>query len=274
MVTLQDGRITEASGIAASLQWDDQVVITNDEDGKHFIVRPSTGETIGTISVKNGTLVDPESLSIDAQGVFHVWDIGDNSANHPFVRLYTRGEPGPGKSGQVAFTKYKLVYPGGPRNAECGLTHPDGRRFIVTKQATGRLFQLPASLTAGTTNTLTDTGINMPANVTDGCISKDGAWAFFVRDAQLTTIYVHETATWTSAGTITMPSLPDPEGIAVSRDGLSLYVVSEGPHTTINTVAIPGAWTPPGSPVSGAPAAPAEPINPCTGLPQSGPLTP
>ena len=274
MSTLADARITESSSLAFSRIWPDTLYTANDEDGKLFVVRPSTGATIGTFRLKNKTLIDTESLFVDFAGALWVGDIGWNDpGDRSHIVAYVLGEPGPSSKGEKACTKYKLQYPGGAyKNAEAFFALPDGRRFIITKEATGRLYQLPSTLQVGALNTLIDTGINMPANVTDATVTPDGLWLILTREGQTTTLYVHETTTWTQDSTFTMPSTPDPEGITIAADALSVWVSSEGAHTDLNNINLPADYCPAGStgqtypdatPVVGAPAAIAPPSSPC-----------
>lgn len=278
MSTLQDSRITESSSLAFSRIWADCLYTSNDEDGKFFVVRPSDGATIGTFKLKDTTLIDPESLFVDFAGALWVADIGWNDpGDRSDIRFYVLGEPGPGSKGEKARTKYRFQYPGGAyKNAEAFFALPDGRKFVITKDATGRLYQLPSTLKTGALNTLIDTGINMPANVTDASVTPDGKWLVLTREGQTTTFYIHSTTTWLEVDTEPMPSTPDPEGITVDAGGYSVWISSEGVHTALNNVALPGAYCPAGAvsyppeiptvggdPVPGAPAAPAPPSNPC-----------
>ena len=278
MSTLSDSRITESSSLAFSRIWPDCLYTANDEDGKLFVVRPSTGATLSTFRLKDRTLIDPESLFVDFAGALWVGDIGWNSpGDRSHIDVYSLGEPGPNSKGEKACTRYKLQYPGGAyKNAESFFALPDGRKFIITKAATGRLYQLPSTLRTGAMNTLIDTGINMPTDVTDASVTPDGKWLVLTREGQTTTFYIHSTTTWAQVATVTMPSTPDPEGITVDAGGYSVWISSEGVHTALNNVALPGPYCPAGAtayppdvptvggdPVVSAPAAPVPPSNPC-----------
>lgn len=275
VVTWDDDRITESSALAFSRKWSDTAYTANDEDGQAFTVRPSTGKTIGTFDARDISMGDPESMSVDFKGTLWWADLGDNDpSSRDWVNLYSRGEPGPGNKGSLKFTHYRLKYPGGHRNAECFLTAPDGSKYIISKESSGSVYKLPATLQTGETfNTMTsvhgpDSAMDL---VSDGAFSNDGKWIFLVRKNQNSTIYVFNTS-WSQVGTITMTTMSKPEGITVAANGKSLWVCDDngGPGGKLQNVKIPGAWLPAGTtkyddstPATGADPAPAPPVNPC-----------
>lgn len=261
MPNLTDRRITESSGLAFSRLTADLLYTQNDETTKPhiFAVQPSTGNTVGTCSVKGATLGDPEAIAVDANGVLWLGDLGDNDSNRSHVSVYRRSEPGVGDQGDLDFTRYDLAYPGGARNAETLLIHPvTNERYIISKASPGGLYKLPESLVVGSTNTLTDLAIAMPNLVSDGTFTIDGRFVLLRRKDQNTSVFVLDPASsWAVIDTIGVPSQIKPEGITMAADGLSFWISSEGKNAPLYNVALPTLYQP-------IPATPPPP-NPCVG---------
>lgn len=273
-----DSNITESSGLAYSRKWANIAYTNNDENGPIYVVDLTTGDTVGKLTVADRTMVDPESMSIDFKGGLWLADIGNNDPigdPRDDVRVYTRGEPGPGHYETKPFTRYILKYPSGtPHNAETFITWPDGKKQIISKVASGVVYQLPTTLKTGATNTMTavfgpDAALNL---VSDAVVSQDGRWVFLLRQGQLSTIYVFNTS-WTQVGTISMSAMTKPEGIAITQNGKALWVCDDDGSSggAVQKVNIPGTWCPAGATkydddttvTPAADPAPAPPVNPC-----------
>lgn len=274
MLHWDDDAINEASGLAYSLKWANLVYVCNDENGPIYIVDLKTMKTVGTIRIKGVSLIDPESLCIDSKGILWVADIGDNGSNRSDVRLYFRGEPGPGYHGEKPWTRYIIKYSGGARNAETLICWPNGRVEIVSKASSGSVYRLPDSRPTKTAMTLSAVVSSSSAldTVTDAVASKDGKWAFVLLQGSVTTISVFNSS-WALQDTFVMSAMDKPEGIAIQQDGKTLIVCDDNSRTPggkVQKVKIPGKWCPAGSkkydddtPVVGADPAPALPANPC-----------
>lgn len=267
MGTWQDSSLTESSGLAYSTKAANRAFTHNDENGPVHCVDLTTGKTLAKVSVKDRTLIDPESISIDANGVLWLADIGDNDATRDDVRVYTRGEFGPGDSGAKPWVRYILKYPGGTaHNAETFLINPvTGSKFIISKTSSGVVYKLPSSLKTGVTNTMTadhgpDSALDM---VADGVYSPDGRYIFLLRKDQGSTVFVFD-SDWNPKTNISMPSMTKPEGICITKDGKSLWVTEDhgGPHGPFQKVAVPATYWPAGSGGGSDPGAP-PPMNPC-----------
>lgn len=276
MSTWSGSEITEASGLAYSLRWPYHAYVHNDENGPVYCVDLRTGRVVGRCSVKDHTLVDPESIDIDSKGTLWFADIGDNSEVRSSVNVYTRGEFGPTQQGSKPWTRYNLKYPGGAsHNAETFICWPNGKKQIVSKVASGVVYQLPTSLKTGASNTMTAVvGPSASLNlVSDAVASRDGRFAFVLRKDQNSTIYVFNSS-WTQIDTISMPAMTKPEGIGIQKDGKVLIVCDDtgGTGGVYQKVKIPGTYCPAGSlkydddttVTPPADPAPAPPVNPCS----------
>jgi hypothetical protein len=159
------------------------------------------------------------------------------------------------------------------RLSESFLINPvSGARYVITKEATSKLYKLPDVLKAGkAVNRLALVASTFGANVADAAFTPDGRFVLYRRESQDTTVYVQETAGWTLAGTIAVPSQIKPEGITVAADQLSFWISTEGQYAPFYNVAMPPAYQPL-APVSPAPRPPHSsppspkpppPANPC-----------
>jgi hypothetical protein len=271
MPQFADARLGESSGFARSITTPSMLWTMNDENTKPqvFGIDSATGKTVATFSWKKASIVDPEAIVVDPQARLWYADIGDNVPSfRSKVQVLVRGEPGPGNHGGLTFTRYWLDYPGGPRNAESFLINPrTGDRYVITKEATSKLYKLPDVLKAGkAVNRLTLVASTFGAMVADAAFTPDGRFVLSRREGQDTTVYVHETTGWTEVGTIAVPSQVKPEGITVAADQLSFWISTEGQYAPFYNVAMPSAYQPLAptapAPTPGSPKPP-PPANPC-----------
>lgn len=269
MPSFVDPRISEASAFARSITTPSILWTINDENTKPqvFGVDSTTGKTEATFSWKGANITDPEAIEVDPDRRIWYADIGDNTSVRDKVRVFVRGEPGPGNHGGLTYTRYWLDYPGGARNAESFLINPiTGDRYVISKEGTSKLYKLPDVLKAGTkVNRLELVASTFGANVADAAFTPDGRFVLTRRESQNTTVYVHQASDWTEIDTITVPSQVKPEGITVAADQLSFWISSEGQFAPFYNVAMPSAYQPlapteptatPGSPPPPVPATP------------------
>lgn len=261
----QGSDITEASGMAYCLTGSNRAVVNNDENGPVVLKDLKTGKTVTKVKLSY-SVSDPESADINAQGVYHLFDVGDNDENRSSVQLLTCGEIKPGDSGTKKATKYVLKYPGGSsHNAEAGLCHPDGGVYIISKVSSGVIYKLPSSLKTSGTNTMT--AVHGPDSdldfVSEAKFSRDGKWMFVIKKDHNSTVYVWRVSDWTQIDTFSMPSMSKPEAMCVKKDGKGLWVADDAKATGgfYQEVAIPAAYWPAGSGSGTAP--PPGPVNPC-----------
>lgn len=271
---LQDGRITEASGIARGIRSPGVLYVQNDsgDTNRFFALDARTCATAATITVPGARNVDWEDIAVapDPQGRASVWlaDIGNNDASRTQVQVYRVPEPRVDPAGRMravtsaAAQVWRLRYPSGPVDAESLAVDPRGVAYVVTKSYVGRsaVYRLPALPDPHRVRTLVRIGSISFAPVTTGgrlgvfgdlaatgaAISRDGA-LLAVRtygDA-----YVWRVDRDDAAGAlkrrpvhVTIPAQPQGEGIAV--DSNRLLLDSEHADTAVYSIPLPPALLP------------------------------
>lgn len=149
VATVQDRRISEASGIAASRRHPGLFYVHNDSgDSPRVFLIDRRGATQAVIRLRGARAVDYEDIAVapgETAGTFDVCvaDIGDNSNNRPEVVIYRFAEPdlpeAVGKTVDVQPAAYVCRYAEGPADAEALAVHPQtGDGYIITKSVTGR----------------------------------------------------------------------------------------------------------------------------------------
>lgn len=241
---MADPRIDESSGLACSIRHPNLIYTHNDEDGPLFAVDTRTGDTVGTFSVADRKLKDPEAVSLGPDGVLWIADIGDSRGKKKAFALYALAEPGPGNQGPLPAVKYRIAYPDGSRpDAEAFLVHPvSGDGFVITREAPGRLFAFRhGTLDAERKNVLELVAENLPHDVTDACFTIDGRFVLVRQKGRRATVTVLDGASWQVVGTFRVPKLKQPEAIAADPDGKHAWISSEGVNSPLIRVGLPPA---------------------------------
>jgi hypothetical protein len=274
--TISDPQVTEVSGLVVTA---DGYAVINDSNversrEKIFFL---DGQCRLTRSVGYpSSAFDPEDLAVAKDGTLWVADIGDNttltggsSNRRSSIALWSLA---PGSSTPVI---HRLAYPDGrARDAEALIIDGTGHPVIITKDPVGEVYTItqplpasnanPVALTrAGSfkpqaTGTANPYGIVGTAVVTGAAMSPDGkrvavrtmsdAYEFDVADGD-----VVEAITGGSRPRITpLPSEPQGEGIAYSRDGTEFLTTSDQPKTSSILRYTP--YTPPAPPAPSATA--------------------
>ncbi len=177
--TIDDPRITESSGLAASRLHPGVYWTHNDQDTGPYLyaVDGGTGRTVARIALSGvGTPRDIEAIAIGPGNRIFVGDIGDNDGvTWPYVWIYELPEPAELRDATVRATQYTVTYADGPRDAESMVVHPrTGRVYIIDKQEEGgHLYEGPAELSASGDNVFRPTA---PVGLwaTDAAFSPDG----------------------------------------------------------------------------------------------------
>jgi hypothetical protein len=259
----QDPAIVESSGLVAR---DGTFVTVNDsgDSGRVFVVDATSCRTVGTTSWAEEA-VDIEALApIDDEVL--VGDIGDNLAARESVRLL-RVPIGRGPL-TVSPTSYEITYPGGARDAEALLVHPQsGRVLIASKGLTsGILYAAPDRLSTTETNRLEPVS-DVLGLVTDGAFFPDGRH-YVLRSYSRAVVYTYPG--FESVGEVTLPRQEQGEGIAVDERGRVL-LSSEGQRAPVLRLELPRrierALAPPEPPAE----PPAEPEDDQTTVPEAEP---
>jgi hypothetical protein len=259
----QDPRITESSGLAVSARHD-SVVYTHNDSGDRpvlYAVGPDGG-TRAVLTLRGTSARDWEALAPGRDGTLWVGDIGDNRGSWNEIRVYKVDEPRVLRSADVGWTRYRLRYEDGARNAEALLVDPrTGRLYVVSKQDKGAsIYAAPLQLRSDGVNVLRRVA-GAPAEVTDGAFLPDGSR--LVLRGYFSAVVLDRS--WRTVTSLTVPLQPQGESLAATRDGTAVLVGSEGRSSQVWRVPLPEAPTfgspvavPAASPPAASPAAPTQ----------------
>lgn len=235
-----DERVDESSGLAVSVRHPGVVWTVNDsgDSGRIFAVDVRTGQTVG-VHRFDAPVRDVEALAITASGRVLVGDLGDNERSRSVVRVFWFDEPGLGDT-QGGWASWELTYPDGPHDAEALAVDPrTGRIVVVTKDAVGGVYELPAKPSRSGVNRLRKVG-EAPAIVTDAAYLPDGS-ALVART--YTSAVLLDPGSFVVEGARLLPLLPQGETLAPWPCGGRLLVGSEGKRSDVRVVPVPVAAT-------------------------------
>lgn len=241
--TIEDPRITESSGLAASRAHPGVYWTHNDsDDGPYvFAVDSRTGKTLATITMSGvGEPRDVEGISIGPDGDIYVGDIGDNlDGTWSHVWIYRFPEPKRLQDATVTATQYDVKYADGARNAEALMVHPKtGRVYIASKNEDGGgLYEGPAKLTAGSTNVFRR--VDEVPWVTDGAFSPDGT-RLVLRSYFSAREYAFEKGRLGEDRSVGAPFQRQAESVTYTADGSALMFGSEGESSEVVRVEVAG----------------------------------
>lgn len=248
--TIEDPRITESSGLAASHAHPGIYWTHNDSDDGPYLyaVDSRTGKTVATVTMSGvGRPRDVEAISMGPGNTLYVGDIGDNTGGGwSHVWIYRLPEPKELHDQTVRATQYTVTYADGPRDAEALMVHPKtGRVYIVDKNEDGgHLYAGPATLSPSGTNVFQRVA---PVGlwVTDGTFSPDGE-QFAVRGYFGGILYDWRGGHPKRKATLTVPMQGQGESITYTTDGSALMYGSEGVRSQVVPGRLPGTGS--GSP--------------------------
>ncbi|MFE7704405.1 WD40 repeat domain-containing protein [Streptomyces sp. NPDC057486] len=241
--TIEDPRITESSGLAASRAHPGIYWTHNDsEDGPYvYAVDSRTGKTVATITMRGvGAPRDVEAISLGPDGNLYVGDIGDNlNGSWDHVWIYRFPEPKVLKDATVRATQFDVKYADGARNAEALMVHPKtGRVYIASKNEDGGgLYEGPAELSTGRTNVFRRVG-EVPW-VTDGAFSPDGK-ELVLRSYFSARGYAFKDGRLGADHPVRAPLQGQSESVTYTADGSALMFGSEGARSEVVRVDIAG----------------------------------
>jgi hypothetical protein len=249
--TVQDPRISESSGLAASIGHPG-IVYTHNDSGHaaQIFALDARGRTKATYTLDGVTARDWEGIALgkDEKGrpAIFVADIGDNRNSWDHVAVYRVPEPKTVKSQTLHAKKFRFTYENGPRDAESILIDPrDNRLYIASKSlGSGKLYVAPKTLRADNVLKPVATAHSF---ATDGAFAPDGR-TFVIRGYFSASLY---SAPGKLIDTLSLPSQEQGEGITYAPDGRSLLVSSEGVGQKVLRVELPEKAQPvPSKPVT------------------------
>ncbi|MFS8199395.1 WD40 repeat domain-containing protein [Streptomyces sp. CWNU-52B] len=242
--TLEDPRITESSGLAASRAHPGIYWTHNDSDDGAFLyaVDSRSGKTVATVTMSGvGRPRDVEAISIGPDGHLYVGDIGDNlGGKWDHVWIYELPEPKELKDQTVRATQYDVKYADGARDAEALMVHPKtGRVYIISKnEEGGGLYEGPAELSASGTNTFERTA-DIDLWATDAAFSPDGK-QLAVRGYFNGLAYEWNNGKPKRQGRLSVPLQGQGESVTYTPDGSTLLYGSEGAGSSVEPRDAPG----------------------------------
>ncbi|MFI1419646.1 WD40 repeat domain-containing protein [Streptomyces sp. NPDC020731] len=242
--TIEDPRITESSGLAASRLHPGVYWTHNDSDDGPYLyaVDSATGETVARLTLTGiGTPRDVEAVSVGPGNKIFVGDIGDNlGGSWPYVWIYELPEPKELEDATVRATQYVVKYSDGPRDAESVIVHPKtGRVYIVDKKEEGgHLYEGPAELSASGSNVFRPVA---PVDLwaTDAALSPDGE-RLAVRGYFGGIHYDWNGGKPKREGRLSVPLQGQGESVTYSADGSRLMYGSEGGRSPVESREAPG----------------------------------
>ncbi|MDX3328932.1 MULTISPECIES: WD40 repeat domain-containing protein [unclassified Streptomyces] len=252
--TIEDPRITESSGLAASRLHPGVYWTHNDSDDGPYVyaVDSRTGKTVATITMKGvGEPRDVEAISLGPDGNLYVGDIGDNlDGTWDHVWIYRFPEPKQLADATVRATQFDVTYADGARNAEAMMVHPTtGRVYIASKrEGGGGLYEGPEKLTAGGANVFRRVG-EVPW-VTDGAFSPDGK-ELVLRSYFSARRYAFEGGRLGEDHAVSAPLQGQSESVTYTADGSAMMFGSEGKNSEVARVEVEGGGSKAPSPSGG-----------------------
>lgn len=243
--TIEDPRITESSGLAASRLHPGIYWTHNDSDDGAYLyaVDSGTGKTVATVTMSGvGEPRDVEAISIGPGNEIYVGDIGDNlGGTWDHVWIYRLPEPKELRDQTVRATQYVVQYADGARDAESLMVHPKtGRVYIADKKkAGGSLYEGPATLSTSGVNVFRKTA-SIDLWATDGAFSPDGE-RLAVRGYFSGIAYDWNDGAIKETGRLSVPLQRQGESMTYTPDGTQIMYGSEGSGSSVEPRPAPGA---------------------------------
>ena len=257
---IQSPAIKEASGLAVSSRDDHFLWTLNDSGGTpeiHLVgIDGADRGKVKLTNAKNTDWEDIASFKLDGQPWLLIADTGDNNAKRKSVTLHLLREPklpadGDKLDGAVAADWHiDFTYEGGPRDCEAVAVDPVGKKVILITKRTKppEVYELPLGKPekkgvitlkkAGRTDVASPDGIAFFDRPVGLDITADDSLAAVVTYRSVFLFPRKPDETWADAFShkpemLTPHGLPQAESVAFSKDGKSIYVISEGKNSLI-----------------------------------------
>jgi hypothetical protein len=259
---IEDPAILEASGLAASCADPNFLWIVNDSGAEPDIHLITTdGKSRGKVRVSkaiNSDWEDLASFKLDGKSYLLVADAGDNNAIRNTYQLFILLEPSLPKEGKnldavvnVAW-QIEFQYEDGPRDCESVAVDTAAEKIILISKRTKppEIYELPLRPTKNikslTANKIGQTQVESPAGKAipfgdQPCgldINSDQSLATVVTYYSVFLFPRKPTESWAEAFshkpiTLKPHKLPQAESIAFSRDGKTIFTITEGKNSPI-----------------------------------------
>lgn len=234
--------LAETSGAALGAGPGEVVWTHSDSGGETalYALRPD-GEVLGSVEIEGADNRDWEDLAAGpcpAGRCLYIADVGDNEGEREEVSIYRVPEPEVGGA-PVRAERFRVRYPGGPRDAESLFVLPDGGVYLITKGRNSNvaLYRYPLPLRADETVELervldfSRSEVEIGRQLTAASATPDGRWVA-VRDYQALRIHSAErllAGDPAPAATFDLGPLDEPQGEAVVLlDNGRVVLTSEG----------------------------------------------
>jgi hypothetical protein len=242
---IEDGAITESSGLVASSTMSGSFWTHNDSGGRPFIYcLESHGRSCGGYAVSGASIFDWEDIARGpgpepGTSYLYVGDIGDNTESRSSVVVYRVPEPSGGPPAQAA--EFVLTYPDGPHDAETLLVHPDtGDLYIISKGSDPVVYVARAPLSSTTMKIAGKVRIpGLLPGPTGGDVSSNGRRVVLSLYSGAVEFVLPPGARFDAIwrvepDDIDLPAVAQREAIAYTLDGRSIVTTSEGRNAPIH----------------------------------------
>jgi hypothetical protein len=239
--TVKDARILSSSGLArdvnAGLYW------TANETGDRGVVYglTTTGAVRGTLNYR-AKPVDVEGLAV-VNDTLYVGDIGDRTRTRGLITVYRFDNPR-ATGLTVAYRSYDFAFRDGPKDAETLLVTESGRILLVTAGKNGAIYAGPRQPSRQVLNRLTKVA-DAPDDITDGAFLPGGK-KIALRSNR--TVYILDASSYETVVSAELSTQPKGKSLAISLDGESLLLGTQGRNAKVYAVPIPTKVTPSASP--------------------------
>jgi hypothetical protein len=149
---LQDGKIKEASGLAASRRSANILWTHNDSGSKaQLYALDLSGKSLARARIKDAKNVDWEDIAsfvLDETAYLLVADVGDNDSKRKQVTLYVVAEPDLASGTDIELPlawRIDFTYPRGPRDVEAVAVDSENEQVLLLTKRTvpAELYSLP-----------------------------------------------------------------------------------------------------------------------------------
>jgi hypothetical protein len=191
--SVNDAALNEISGMARGRRNTSVLWVNEDSGAKADVHALSlTGQRQQTFRLDGVKARDWEDMDVGpgpqaGTNYLYLGDIGDNGKKWPSITIYRVAEPavtgGGGIAGLAGTQALQARYPDGSHNAEAMAVGADGTIYVITKEATTRVYALPypQSTTGITTMQLVAAGTLGPRTDMSGADIRPDGRALIVR---------------------------------------------------------------------------------------------